>query len=339
VGLDDASRKCLEKFVVDQTQANSVAIQLIGRLSGGAIQENYALDVEIHGGEWSGNHTWVLRTDAPSSVQVSMSRAHEFAVLNAAYQSGVTVPQPLWYCEDENVIGTCFYLMQRVNGVADSRALVRADWSNAQRKHFVRRMGRELATIHAIDVSKFNLDFLPSPQPSPAQARINQYRGYLDNLPDPHPVLEWGLRWLEINASTGSDTVFCHCDYRTGNIMVDNVELTGILDWEFAGLSDPLEDIAWYCARCWRFGQNHYQAGGIGQREDFYRAYAERSGRVVDNEQVTYWEVMAAVRWAVIALQQTQRHLSGEQESLELALTGRIVPEMEYDILQMTQPV
>jgi len=339
VGLDEASRGRLAEFIAENSRASSVTINSISRLTGGAIQENYSLDINIHGGDWDGTHTWVLRTDAPSSVQVSMSRVQEFTVLQAAYDSGVTVPKPLWCCDDVMAIGRCFYLMQRVDGIADARTLVRADWNDTQREHFVQCLGRELAMIHAIDVSKFNLDFLSSPHPSPAQARINQYRNYLDDLPDPHPVLEWGLRWLEINVPAESVTVFCHCDYRTGNIMVDNGELAGILDWEFAGLSDPLEDIAWFCARCWRFGQNHYQAGGIGQREDFYRAYEERSNRIIDREQVTYWDVMAAVRWAVIALQQAQRHLSGEQVSLELALTGRIVPEMEYDILQMTKPV
>ncbi|MNF12669.1 hypothetical protein D3C80_2142390 [compost metagenome] len=45
---------------------------------------------------------------------------------------------------------------------------------------------------------------------------------------------------------------------------------------------------------------------------------------------------MAHLRWAVIALQQAERHLSGQQRSLELALTGRLVPELEYEILALT---
>ncbi|HEX2519494.1 MAG TPA: hypothetical protein VHK04_08145, partial [Castellaniella sp.] len=40
------------------------------------------------------------------------------------------------------------------------------------------------------------------------------------------------------------------------------------------------------------------------------------------------------VRWSVIALQQAQRNLSGEEPSLELALTGRMLPEMEFDLLE-----
>ncbi len=339
MGIEQTSYEKLAEFIADKSQANSVKVNSISRLSGGAIQENYAVDVNIKGGDWDGKHAWVIRTDAPSSVQVSMSRVQEFAVLESTYQSGVTVPQPLWCCEDVSVLGRSFYLMKRVSGNADARALVRENRNDAQRMALVERLGTELARIHAIDWMKFDLDFLFFPYPSPARARINQYRGYLDELPAPQPVLEWGLRWLETNLPADSETVFCHCDFRTGNLMIDHEELTGVLDWEFAGLSDPLEDIAWYCSRCWRFAQYEFEAGGIGRREDFYRAYERQSGRSINRKQATYWEVMAAVRWAVIALQQAQRHLSGEQLSLELALTGRIVPEMEFDILEQTAPV
>ncbi len=312
MGLDQASQTRLADFIASKTQAQSVAIRSINRLSGGAIQENHALEVEIKNGDWSGHHEWVLRTDAPSSVRVSMSRVQEFAVLNAAYNSGVTVPRPHWCHDDKSVIGERFYIMQRAKGIADARQLVRAGWADTQRENLVRQLGRELSTIHSIDVSKNGLDFLLPPQLSPAEARVKQYRDYLDLLPDPHPVLEWGLRWLEMNTPADFETVFCHCDYRTGNYMVNDGQLCGILDWEFAGLSDPLEDIAWFCARCWRFGQYRHEASGIGKREDFYQAYEEQSGRDIDRELVTYWEVMAAVRWAIIALQQAQRHLSGE---------------------------
>ena len=75
----------------------------------------------------------------------------------------------------------------------------------------------------------------------------------------------------------------------------------------------------------------------MGQRGPFYRAYEAASGRVVDQEAVFYWEVMASVRWAVIALQQGQRHLSGQVPSLELALTPRMVPEMELEMLNLIE--
>ena len=129
-----------------------------------------------------------------------------------------------------------------------------------------------------------------------------------------------------------------HQDFRTGNYMLDDEGLTGILDWEFCAWGDPMSDIGWFCAACWRFGRPDLEAGGIGTRETFYRAYEAESERSIDHETVLFWEVMAHLRWAVIALQQGHRHITGQQASLELALTGRIAAQLELAVLDMTPP-
>jgi aminoglycoside phosphotransferase (APT) family kinase protein len=107
------------------------------------------------------------------------------------------------------------------------------------------------------------------------------------------------------------------------------------LDWEFAGWGDGAEDIGWFCAACWRFGNDELEAGGVATRGDFYRGYERESGTRVDPDAVHYWEVAAHVRWAAIALLQADRHLSGAESSLELALTSHLVPELEYEILAL----
>jgi len=59
---------------------------------------------------------------------------------------------------------------------------------------------------------------------------------------------------------------------------------------------------------------------------------------MIDAQAVNFWEIVAHIRWAVIALQQAHRHLSGTQRSLELALIGRLLPDLEQQILNMTEP-
>ena len=120
--------------------------------------------------------------------------------------------------------------------------------------------------------------------------------------------------------------------------MVDAEGLTAILDWEFAGWGDPVQDIGWFCAACWRFGRPDLEAGGIAPRAAFYRGYEAVSGRGIDPEAVRYWEIMAHLRWAVIALEQGHRHVSGQETSLQLAQTGRMAPEQEAAILRETAP-
>ena len=129
-----------------------------------------------------------------------------------------------------------------------------------------------------------------------------------------------------------------HQDFRTGNFLADETGLSAILDWEFSDWGDPMSDLGWFCARCWRFGRDQREAGGLGSRAAFYRGYEAVSGRRIAPAQVAYWEVMAHIRWAVIALQQAERHRSGEQASLELALTGRVVAELELELLEQTKP-
>ncbi|MDX1432693.1 MAG: phosphotransferase family protein, partial [Gammaproteobacteria bacterium] len=243
-------------------------------------------------------------------------------------------------CDDRALIGREFYLMRRLPGVAAGHLLVRdQSLGDDARERLVERLGEELARLHQVEPPHAKLDFLPGPALSPAHGRIAEYRGYLDVLPEAQPVIEWGLRWLERKAPESRDVVLCHGDYRTGNYLVHDGALSGILDWEFARWCDPLEDIGWFCARCWRFGRFEREAGGMGSREAFYRGYERVAGRCVERELVPYWEVMAAVRWAILAIQQGRRHTSGEEPSLELALTGRRVPEMELDILMQIDAI
>src|SRR3546814_14566439 len=100
-----ASQAALEGFLAAAAAAEAVEVLAARPLTDGAIQENWLLDLEIRGGAFAGTLEAVLRTDAPSGVAVSRSRAAEFAVLSAAYRAGVTVPEPLWLCEDLGVLG------------------------------------------------------------------------------------------------------------------------------------------------------------------------------------------------------------------------------------------
>jgi hypothetical protein len=129
--------------------------------------------------------------------------------------------------------------------------------------------------------------------------------------------------------------VLCHRDFRTGNYLIDGTRLAGILDWEFAGWGDPDEDIGWLCCKGWRFGRLDREAGGIADRAPFYRGYEAEGGRRLDPERVKFWEVFANIRWAIIALQQSDRFLLGGARNLSTAITGRRATECELELLML----
>lgn len=322
----------LSPFIRDAAGADSVSVDDGDLLTGGAIQENRALTVKIKGGPFDGTHELVLRAEAMATIPESRPLEQQFRLLQAAQAADVMVPEPLWYCDDATIAGKKFYLMRRIQGEALGVRVTRM----GPLPEVAAQLGRELAKIHTLQPSQDNLSFLGTAETAPALEAIAKYRRYLDAEPEPHPVLEWTLRWLEINAPEAGDTVLCHRDFRTGNYMVDNGELTGVLDWEFAGWGEAHEDLAWFCARCWRFSGHRLEAGGIADREVLYRAYEDASGRRIDRTLIAYWEAMAHVRWAVIALQQTMRHRSGNEPSLELALIGRRIAELEHECLSLT---
>ena len=108
-----------------------------------------------------------------------------------------------------------------------------------------------------------------------------------------------------------------------------------VLDWEFAHLADPVEDLAWPLVRAWRFGADDLRLGGIAQPERYLERYAELTGREVTADELLVWEVFGNVKWAIGCLTQSRRHFSGQERSVELAVLGRLAAEMEYELLDL----
>lgn len=323
--MDEARRARLTDWLRAAAGDPALAIEGMALLSGGAIQQNWALDV-------SGDRAWVLRTDNAATLAVSHGRAQEFALLRAAFAAGVTVPEPLYLCEDAAVTGAPFFVMRRVAGTAAAHRVVRSETLGGGREACVRAMGRELARIHGITPPRADLAFLGTPPDDPCLAFVADQRAALDRQRIPRPVLEWGLRHLERTAPPPVAPVLVHNDFRTGNVMLDEHGVTAVLDWEFSVWSDPHADLGWLCAKCWRFGSDVQEAGGIGPRAALYEGYG-----TVDDARVRWWELAAHLRWASIAVDQAERHISGVERNLELALTGHMVPGLEWEILRMVE--
>ncbi len=121
-------------------------------------------------------------------------------------------------------------------------------------------------------------------------------------------------------------------DFRTGNLIVDQDGLRGVLDWELAHRGDPMHDLGWLCTTAWRFGSAN-PVGGFGARADLMAGYADGGGVPPDEATQRWWELFGTVRWAVLCRRQAARYLSGAEPSIEFAVLGRRVCEQEYDVL------
>ena len=325
----------LARYLREATGARQASIRELRRLPEGAVQENWRVEVEFAGGDLDGSRSLVLRKDAATSLGLGLDRAGEFQVARTAHAAGVSTPEPLLLCTERTVIGSPFFVMRRISGEAAPQRIVLGALGG-ERTDLAAALAREMAAIHAVAPPCATLACLGAPPADAAGARLAQCAGLLADDPEPHPVAEWGLRWLDRHRPPPAAPVLCHGDFRTGNFLADDRGLTAILDWEFAGWSDPDEDIGWFCLGCWRFGAYEREAGGIVPRPVFIDAYERASWRRIDPARLRWWETMAALRWLALALRQRDRALIGGELSLDLALTGRRVAECEFEILKLT---
>jgi len=330
-------RQRLETFLAENVQA-PVHIHAARQLTGGASRETWAIDVEIENGPEAGQQALVLRRDMGGTIHdEALSREQEFRLIAAAHQAGVLVPRPRWVCGDPAVLGSPFFLMDRLEGESVGRRIVREAALTEARRQLPRQMGEQLARIHRIDPARQSLDFLSASDPgcSPAETALHRATHQLERFGEPHPALELSLRWLRAYAPPCAKVVLVHGDFRVGNLMVGADGLRGVFDWEFAHLGDPAEDLAWPCVRSWRFGQDALRLGGVGRAEEFFEAYEQAGGPAIDHEAVQYWEILGNFRWAVGCISQAYRHLSGQAPSIELASLGRRTAEMELELLDL----
>ena len=250
----------------------------------------------------------------------TLSLRDEFETLVAARDAGVRVPEPVAYLGE--VEGREAFAMEYVDGETIGRRIVRDPPTG-----LAVELAEELARIHAIAPER--LPFLP------AGELWDALYADLDGVEEPHPAIEYGLAWCRERLPLERARVVSHGDFRLGNFVVGSDGLVAVLDWEFAHVSDPAEDLAWPFVRAWRFGADARRLGGIDDVEPYLDRYAELTGHSIPGEELYAWEVLGNCKWAIGALRQTRRHLRGEDRDVEYAILGRLAAEMEYELLDL----
>jgi aminoglycoside phosphotransferase (APT) family kinase protein len=324
--MDETWTEELGEHLTDLLEA-SVEVESTTFLPGGASKEAWTVDVKTPEGELE---LLVRRAAGGTIYSETLSLKQEYQVLQAAYESGVKAPKPYGYLED--LAGREAFVMERLEGESIGRRVVRKQEFAATREALPQQLAEELTKIHAIPIER--LPSLPGAQTEPAAPHVLEtLERELDLLEEPYPAVELGLSWLREHLPQSHGIVLNHGDFRVGNFVVDEEGLVGVLDWEFAHLGDPADDLAWPLVRAWRFGEDQLRLGGIGEVEPYLERYNDLTGREISTEDLFYWEVLGNVRWAIGSLNQAKRHLSGQERSVELAILGRLAAEVEYEIL------
>ena len=282
-------------------------------LAGGASKEAWAVDSE-------GRELLVRRAAGGVIHQGTLTLEQEFEVLSAAHEAGVKVPAPVAYLGE--IEGREAFVMERIQGETIGRRIVKSPPAGLDVQ-----LAEELAKIHAIP-----------PFAAAVPRRTGQGRPLLRGARLGRRAASRDRARAPLGEGAAADhrePVVVHGDWRIGNVAVDEHGIVAVLDWEFAHLSDPVEDLAWPLVRAWRFGADDKHLGGVADLDRYLERYAQLTGIEVTREELLVWEVFGNVKWAVGCLTQSRRHLNGQERSVELAVLGRLAAEMEYELLDL----
>ncbi len=186
----------------------------------------------------------------------------EFRVLRALESSAVPVPKALWLEEDSTILGTPFYVMERLDGrVFADCSLPRV--APAERREMYLDMARTLANLHSVSWDKVGLDGFGQPG-NYFERQIGRWSRQYAESPGPrYPALDSLVQWLPEHLPPEDGNVsIAHGDFRMGNLMFHPTEpkVIAVLDWELATLGHPLADLG-YAVMPWRTAPEEY--GGI----------------------------------------------------------------------------
>ena len=295
---------------------------IVERAVGGLSNPTYFLSRE----HWSA----VLRKQ-PLTILVRSAHSidREYRVLGVLHGSAVPVPRPLLYCDDSDVIGTPFYLMERLQG------RVFADYAMPElrpneRAACFRSMCAAMAAVHAFDWSVAGLhDFGRSGEYFGRQLKrwSEQWRSIRST---DNPYVDPLLKWLGSRSPPDGAVALCHGDLRVPNLIFHETEprVVGVLDWELSTLGDPLADVA-FNVQAWRMRPDengglqglNLQALGIPSEKQYlaeYHRLAPRSGRLT-----TFHMAFAMFRAAVGCASIAARGEAGGAATVDAAIVGR----------------
>ncbi|MFD7132496.1 phosphotransferase family protein [Streptomyces sp. NPDC059894] len=313
------------RTLLDRERPGLVHGPLGGRLiEGGRSNLTYAVS--------DGEAKWVVRRPPLGHVLATahdMRREHR--VISALHPTSVPVPAPVLLCEDEEVLGAPFYVMEFVEGTPYRTAEQLAPLGTERTRGAVLSLVDTLVELHAVDPAEVGLGDFGRPE------------GFLDRQ-----LRRWGKQLDasrnrdlagidELHAALGRDLpsspapAVVHGDYRLDNVLIgEDDTIRAILDWEMSTLGDPLTDLGLLVMYCMPLGtpdspvSTTAEAPGHPDPAELIERYAARSGR--DVSAVSWYTAFAWFKLAVILEGIHYRYTLGQTVGRGFDRIGDLVP-------------
>lgn len=293
--------------------------------------------------------SYVLRKQPPGKLLKSAHAVdREYRVLDALKNTDVPVAEVYHFCEDPEVVGSMFYLMEFCDGnIFWSAALKEID-SNEQRTKMYDEMNRVLAALHSVDIEAVGLSDYGKPG-NYFERQLNRWTSqYKASELDRIPEMDQLIAWLEKHLPEDDGQVsLAHGDYRLDNVMFDkdNNKIIAVLDWELSTLGHPYADLAYQCMQqrlpasdakntmSGLMGVNPVELG-IPTEEEYVAAYCKRVGiDKIDNW--SFYLSFSFFRLGAIAQGVAKRAADGNASNKAASKVGAMVQPLAQMALQV----
>jgi len=292
------SAERLQAWLRDQ-QLDPGGPMRLQRIGGGQSNPTFFVDFD--------HKSFVLRKQPPGTLLPSAHAVdREYRIMCALAKTDVPVPTAVAYCADRDVIGTPFYLMDKLEGrVMPDYSLPQVPAS--ERRAYLFAMAETLAKLHAVDWAGLGLADYGRPGDFFQRQVARWTRQWQSSKQVDNPDVDRLIAWLPANVPASDETCIAHGDFRLGNLMFHPTEprVIAVLDWELSTLGHPLADVAYSCM-AWHMTPDQFHglqgldlAGlGLPSQTEVLAHYRRCSGR---DEPVTAFHLAFSMfRFAVI---------------------------------------
>ena len=269
------------------------------RIAGGQSNPTFIVDFD--------NVALVVRKQPPGELLPSAHAIdREYRVMSALAATDVPVPRMLLYHAQRDVVGTPFYVMDKLDGRVFAQYAL-PGVAPAQRRAMYESMAQTMARLHRVDPASVGLADFGKPGNYFARQVARWTRQWQSSRTRDNAALDTLIEWLPQHIPQGDEAAICHGDFRMGNLMFHRTEprVIAVLDWELSTLGHPLADVAFNCM-AWRTLPQEYggllgedlDALGIPREDEYLGWYYRHAGRATPVEPFHF--AFAMFRFAVI---------------------------------------
>ncbi|MBI1173330.1 phosphotransferase [bacterium] len=296
----------------------------LDRISGGQSNPTYFLT-------W-GAHRMVLRKKPAGPIlQGAHAIEREYRVLAALHPAGVPVPRPILLHEDPTLLGTPFYLMERIGGRIFTDCAL-PELPRPERAAIWMGLADALAGLHAVRPDAVGLGDFGKPGNYFERQIARWTRQWRASGSAAIPALDRLADWLPAHLPPDDGAVaLAHGDFRLGNMLFHPTEprVVAILDWELATLGHPLADLG-FCVLPWHTAPDEYggilgldhTALGLPSEAEFVARY--RRGPAQAAPLLPFHKAFALFRFAVIFVGIADRARAGTAAAENAAGLGHL---------------